>query len=118
MGGATSTAGKFLMQRNLSDAESNQNLVSGTILSNVLNNQLRSRFSQDTIEKLISSAFALETLHLTDEEKGLVSEGYMEGLHAVFISFTIFIAFHFCACMFIRDYGIKPRAFLPSQQQP
>ncbi|KAH8200299.1 hypothetical protein TruAng_005515 [Truncatella angustata] len=91
--------------------------VSGTILSNVLYGQLKSRFSQDTIAELISSAFALEHLHLTEEEKRLVSRGYMEGLHAVFISFAVLIAIHVCACLFIRDYGIKRDGFQRDQQQ-
>lgn len=99
MGGATSTT------------------VSGTILSNVLNAQLRSRFSQETIAKMISSAFALENLHLTEEEKSLVSQGYMKGLHAVFASFAVLIAIHVCACLFIEDYGIKRDGLQRKQQQ-
>ncbi|TGJ86274.1 hypothetical protein E0Z10_g2486 [Xylaria hypoxylon] len=81
--------------------------ISGTILSNVLYGQLKARFSPETISELISSAFALERLHLTEEEKGLVTQGYMEGLHQVFASFTVLIAIHVCACLFIQDYGLK-----------
>ncbi|KAI1745723.1 putative efflux pump antibiotic resistance protein [Xylaria scruposa] len=84
--------------------------VSGAILSNVLHSQLKSRFSQETIAKLISSAFALEHMHLTEEEKGLVSRGYMDGIHAVFASFAVLIIIHLCACLCIHDYGLKHNA--------
>jgi hypothetical protein len=83
----------------------------------VLYGQLRSRFSQETIAKLISSAFALEHLHLTEEEKSSVSQGYMEGLHAVFISFAVLIAIHVCACLCIQDYGIERKGTQRDQQQ-
>ncbi|KAL2867569.1 major facilitator superfamily domain-containing protein [Aspergillus lucknowensis] len=99
MGGATSTT------------------ASGTILSNVLYARLGSRFSQETIAKLVSSAFALDDFDLTKEEKALVSRGYMNGLHAVFVSFAVLIMIHLCACMCIQDYGLKRDRFQPKQQQ-
>jgi hypothetical protein len=118
MGGATSTTGRRLIRWHLTNVDSNEVVVSGTILSNVLYGQLRSRFSRDTIAELISSAFALEHLHLTEEEKNLVSQGYMEGLHAVFVSFAVLVAIHFCACLCIRDYGIERKVTQRDQQQP
>lgn len=66
---------------------------------------------------MISSAFALENLHLTREEKTLVSQGYMEGLHAVFASFGILIAIHVCACLFIQDHGLKRDGKLRNEQE-
>jgi len=99
------------------NVDSNEGVVSGTILSNVLYVRLRSRFSQDTIAQLISSAFALEHLHLTEEEKLAISQGYMEGLHAVFISFAVLIAIHVCACICIRDYGLERERTQRDQQE-
>ncbi|ETS74356.1 hypothetical protein PFICI_14222 [Pestalotiopsis fici W106-1] len=81
--------------------------VSGAILSNVLYVQLKSRFSPELIAKLVSSANALENLHLTDEEKALVNQGYMDGLHAVFASFAVLVAIHLGMCLCIKDYGLK-----------
>ncbi|KAG9228132.1 putative efflux pump antibiotic resistance protein [Amylocarpus encephaloides] len=81
--------------------------VSGAILSNVLSGQLKSRFSNSLTVKLISSAFALKTLHLTCEERDMIIEAYMKGLHSVFVSFAMLIAIHLCACVRIRDYGLN-----------
>ncbi|KAI0474461.1 putative efflux pump antibiotic resistance protein [Xylaria cf. heliscus] len=80
--------------------------VSGTILSNVLYSQLKSRFGPSLIAKLTSSAFALKDLHLTDEERHLITQGYMKGLRTVFASFTVLIAIHVFSCVCIQDYGL------------
>ncbi|KAI1177410.1 putative efflux pump antibiotic resistance protein [Nemania sp. FL0916] len=81
--------------------------VSGAILANVLSVQLSSRFGPDLIAKLTSSAFALNDLDLSEEDKVVISQTYMRGLHAVFISFAILVLIHLCSCMFIRDYGLR-----------
>lgn len=86
-------------------------------MSNVLYFQLKSSFSRATISEMISSAFALEHLHLSREEKTLVSQGYMDGLHAVFASFSLLIAIHFCACMCIQDRGLKCGGKQQTQQE-
>lgn len=125
MGGATSTTGRYLFDmiqwltsHSFMPILINERvLVSGTILSNVLYTRLKSRFSQETIAKLISVASALEDLQLTKEERSLVSQGYTEGLHAVFASFAVLVAIHLCACVCIRDYGLKRDGFPQKQQQ-
>ncbi|KAI0554514.1 putative efflux pump antibiotic resistance protein [Xylaria curta] len=81
--------------------------ISGAILSNVLYGQLKSRFSPRIIAKLTSSTFALKDLHLTDEERGLIIQGYMKGLRAVFASFAVLIAIHVVSCACIQDYGLS-----------
>ena len=72
----------------------------------MLFNQLKSKFSPDLISRLTSSAFALDDLNLTDEERDMVSGAYMNGIRAVFISFAALIAAHLCFCMCITDYGL------------
>ncbi|KAI0123696.1 putative efflux pump antibiotic resistance protein [Xylariales sp. AK1849] len=81
--------------------------VSGAVLSNVLSGQLKSTFTPGLIAKLTSSAFALDDLDLTDEEKNMISQAYMNGLHGVFVSFAVLIAIHLCSCACIRDYGLR-----------
>ncbi|KAI1809582.1 putative efflux pump antibiotic resistance protein [Poronia punctata] len=90
------------------------NTVSGAILSNVLVDQLKSTFTPEFIAKLTSSAFALKDMDLTAEERALIIQGYMKGLHAVFASFAVLIAVYLGACVFIEDYGLKPR---PTRRQ-
>ncbi|KAI0867763.1 putative efflux pump antibiotic resistance protein [Hypoxylon argillaceum] len=93
MGGATGTA------------------VSGAILTNLVSAQLSSSFSREFIAKLCSSAFALSDLGLTEEEKNMISRGYMDGLHGVFTSFAVLIALNICCCICIVDYGLKKQDF-------
>jgi hypothetical protein len=84
-------------------------------LSNVFYVHLKSRFSPELIAKLVSSANALGNLHLTEEEKSLVNQGYMDGLHAVFASFAVLVAIHLGMCLCIKDYGLKHNC--PPQMQ-
>jgi len=108
MGGATSTTGTYLLRcPDLSYGTLNESKVSGPILSNVLSSQLKSRFSDSLIVKLISSTFALKDLHLTDKERDIITQTYMKGPYAVFVSFSVLIAIHLCSCVCIRDYGLK-----------
>ncbi|KAL7928720.1 major facilitator superfamily domain-containing protein [Trichoderma chlorosporum] len=81
--------------------------VSGAVLANVLSGQLKMKISDSLIVKLISSAFALKDLHLTDEEMEMIIQAYMKGLHAVFVIFAVLISIHLCSCLSLRDYGLK-----------
>ncbi|KAI8948462.1 putative efflux pump antibiotic resistance protein [Xylaria longipes] len=80
--------------------------ASGTTVL-LLYGQLKSRFSPNLIAKLTSSTFALKDLHLTDEERSIISHGYMKGLRAVFTSFAVLIAIHVVSCVCIQDYGLR-----------
>ncbi|KAJ2992668.1 hypothetical protein NUW58_g2088 [Xylaria curta] len=81
--------------------------VSGAILSNVLYEELKLRFSPRIIAKLTSSAFALKDLNLSDEDITMITRGYMKGIHTVFASFAVLIAIHLCSCVCIEDYGLR-----------
>lgn len=81
--------------------------ASGAILSNILSSQLRTKFSPRLVAQLTSSAFALDELDLSDADKQLIMHSYMDGLHAVFVSYTVLIVIHVCACVCIEDYGLK-----------
>jgi hypothetical protein len=37
----------------------------------------------------------------------MITQAYMKGLHAVFVSFTVLIFIHLCSCVCIQDYGLK-----------
>ncbi|OJJ78606.1 uncharacterized protein ASPGLDRAFT_1510642 [Aspergillus glaucus CBS 516.65] len=81
--------------------------VSGAVLGLVLSGQLKSRFNDSLIRRVISSAFALEDLHLTEGEREMIVQAYMKGLHAVFVTFTVLIFIHLCSCLYVQDYGLK-----------
>jgi hypothetical protein len=80
--------------------------VSGAILSNVLSSELRSKLDPGLIAQLTSSVFNLKKLNLSDGEVQLISQSYMDGIHAVFLSYTALTAIHLYACLFIEDYGL------------
>ncbi|KAH8201481.1 hypothetical protein TruAng_004329 [Truncatella angustata] len=54
-----------------------------------------------------TTVFVLKDLHLTDEEMDKITQGYMKGLHALFLSFVVITFSHLCASLCIRDYGLK-----------
>lgn len=80
--------------------------MSGSILNNVLQNGLKSHFSPELISQLASSAFVLPDLGLSDEEKSIVLDVYMQGLHTVFVSYGILTAVMFLASLCLFDYGL------------
>lgn len=90
-----------------SSRQPDEYLVSGAILSMVLSSQLKSTFSPDLIAKLTSSAFALKDLDLSDEERSMISQAYTNGLRAIFAFFAVLSVVHLCACLCIRDYGLR-----------
>lgn len=111
-GGATGTTSRYTVVGLLNNPspftikQSNNYVVSGAILSNLLFSQLKSTFNPDLIAKLASSAFALKDLDLSDEERILISQAYTNCLRAVFACFAVLSAVYLCACLFIRDYGL------------
>ncbi|KAL1870815.1 hypothetical protein VTK73DRAFT_2407 [Phialemonium thermophilum] len=66
-------------------------VVSGAILSNTLTNRLsRAGFiSQATIAQLTSSTYALESMGFTEAQKTRILDTYMDGLHYIFIFYTV-----------------------------
>lgn len=80
--------------------------VSGTILNNILQNGLKDKFSLELISQLTSSAFALGDLDLSAEDKALISNVYMEGMHAIFGSYAVLMIVWFVLTLFIEDYGL------------
>jgi hypothetical protein len=112
-GGATGTTGTYAIDwlsshlLALVTRLSNKPTVSGAILSSLLFSQLKSVFSPELIAKLTSSAFALKDLDLSEEERSMISHAYTNGLRAVFSCFAVLSIVHLCACLCIRDYGLK-----------
>lgn len=39
----------------------------------------------------------------------MIVQAYMQGLRAVFASFTVLILIHLCSCFYIQDYGLKQK---------
>ncbi|TVY83014.1 MFS gliotoxin efflux transporter gliA [Lachnellula suecica] len=87
--------------------------MSGAILNSVLQNRLREHFSRAFISKLMSSALALMKSNLSNEDKQLISEGYMAGLHRVFASYAVLTGLLFVSTLFIHDYGLEGREEQP-----
>ncbi|KAF7177472.1 hypothetical protein CNMCM7691_005725 [Aspergillus felis] len=80
--------------------------ISGTILNNVLYRGLKGKLSPELISQLTSSAFALRSIDLSDDDKHLVSTVYMRGVQAVFVSYAVLITVYFLCSLFLEDYGL------------
>lgn len=80
--------------------------VSGTILNNILQKGLKDKFSPELISQLTSSAFALGDLDLSAEDKALISNVYMGGMHAIFGSYAVLMIVWFGLTLLIEDYGL------------
>lgn len=66
-------------------------VVSGVILSNTLRERLRNEsfVSDDLLTALTSSTYALDSLHLSRDQKNRILDVYMLGLHHIFVFFTV-----------------------------
>lgn len=84
----------------------NEFLVSGSILSNVLSSKLKNKLSSSLITRITSSVFDLKDLNLSRETIQLISDSYMSGIHNVFLSYSALIALHLCACLFIAEHRL------------
>ncbi|PKX91219.1 putative efflux pump antibiotic resistance protein [Aspergillus novofumigatus IBT 16806] len=80
--------------------------VSGAILSNVLQLGLGDKFSPEVIARLTSSVQNLPDSEFSRDEMRLILSVYMEGLHAVFISFVPLIALCFSSSLLVKNYPI------------
>ena len=80
--------------------------VSGLILNNILASDLQRTFPSTDISIISSSAFSLSSLNLSDEQRTVVLQAYMRGLHTVFISYVPLMGFCFVTGLFIHDNGL------------
>jgi hypothetical protein len=87
----------------------NRTPVSGAILSNTLSSRLSNLpfISADTISGLTSSTYALNALGLTAEEKDLVLEVYMTGLHYIYVFYAACIGAAFVLCAGVGNTSLK-----------
>ena len=91
--------------------------VSGAILNSILRNRLSGRFDAGMIQKFTSSSFALADLHLDEQDQRLVLEVYMQGIHAVFVSFAILILALVVCFFLVKDRKLGDKAeFVPSDE--
>ncbi|KAH8880427.1 MFS general substrate transporter [Thozetella sp. PMI_491] len=89
-------------------------ILSGAILSNTLRNQLSSLpfVTETMISGLTSSAYSLDSLGLTDDQKVQVLAVYMNGLHYIFIFYCALIGMNFIMTLGVgntRTYAKKPK---------
>lgn len=66
-------------------------VISGVILSNTLEKQLGNEgiVSDDTIAQLTSSTYSLSSMGLSPNIQDLVLSAYMQGIHYIFVFFTV-----------------------------
>lgn len=83
----------------------------------MLSNRLHGHFSPRLIAQLTSSAFGLNDLDLPVQDRMLISDGYMNGLHMVFVSYAVLIAVHLCAVVCIKDFGLSQSHGTESKDQ-
>ena len=82
-------------------------LVSGLILNNMLQSELKGKVPTADISKVTSSAFSISSLDLSDQQREVVIHAYMEGLHYVFISYVPLLGLCFFTGLFSRDNGLE-----------
>ena len=88
--------------------------VSGAILSNTLRSQLSPLpfITPAIISGLTSSAYSLDSLGLTGEEKSQILDVYMTGLHYIYIFYCASTAVNFAMSFGVgntRTYAKKPK---------
>jgi hypothetical protein len=83
--------------------------VSGAVVNNVLYTELSDTIDPDILAQITSSVFALPNLNLSEEEKILVLEVYMRGIHAVFTLYACLVGICFVASMFVVDRGLAEK---------
>lgn len=88
-------------------------LVSGTILNNVLYNGLKGKVSPEVLSQLVSSAFNLDDLGISTQDKAVILAVYMRGLRAVFISYAVLASIYFLCSLLVKDYGLGGKECVP-----
>lgn len=63
--------------------------------------------NDETVSSLTSSAYALDTMNLSAEEKELVLSVYMKGLHYIFIFFAACIGSAFVMTLGVGNTNLK-----------
>lgn len=91
----------------------NSSAVSGAILNNILESKLKGKFSTEFIAELTSSVTNLSSLDISEEDQNTILQAYMQGLHAVFISYASLIGLCFLSFLIIKDYGVGGREISP-----
>ncbi|KAJ9137839.1 Major facilitator superfamily transporter [Coniochaeta hoffmannii] len=94
-------------------------IISGAILSNTLSSQLSGLpfISKETISGLTSSAYGLDKLGLTSDEKELVLTVYMRGLHYIFIFYAACVGSAFVMCAGIGNTSLKAKTPKPPAEE-
>ena len=83
--------------------------VSGAVLNNVLYAELNGIIHPDILAQITSSVFALPNMNLSQEEKTLILEVYMRGIHAVFTLYACLVGICFVTSIFVVDRGLAEK---------
>ena len=59
------------------------------------------------LSQLVSSAFNLDDLDISNQDKELILALYMKGLRAVFISYAVLASIYFLCSLLVKDYGLR-----------
>ncbi|KDN62544.1 putative major facilitator superfamily transporter [Colletotrichum sublineola] len=87
-------------------------VVSGVILSNTLRRELRGRdfVSDGVIAELTSSTYTLEKKGgFSDEERAVILEAYMRGLHYIFIYYVVCTGLSLALTLGVGNTGLKAK---------
>ncbi|KAF5020878.1 hypothetical protein F66182_7080 [Fusarium sp. NRRL 66182] len=86
-------------------------VISGVILSNILRQELSGRgiASNDTIAQLTSSTYSLDSMGLSQRSQDLVLEAYMDGMHYVFVFFTVCSGVSLILTLWIGNTSLKAK---------
>ncbi|KAI6777431.1 hypothetical protein HG530_001376 [Fusarium avenaceum] len=84
-------------------------VISGVILSNTLEKQLGNEgiVSDDTIAQLTSSTYSLSSMGLSQNTQDLVLAAYMQGLHYIFVFFTVCSGLSLVLTLWVGNTSLK-----------
>ncbi|KAJ4252737.1 hypothetical protein NW762_010643 [Fusarium torreyae] len=87
-------------------------VIAGVILSNTLSQELGGRdvVTSDTISQLTSSIYSLSSMGLSQKDEDLVLEVYMQGLHYIFIFFTVCSGLSLLLTFWVGNTSLKAPA--------
>ncbi|WYZ33941.1 hypothetical protein EsH8_I_000217 [Colletotrichum jinshuiense] len=86
-------------------------VISGVILSNTLRKELQGKdfVSDAVISELTSSTYTLDERGFSEEEKAVILEAYMRGLHYIFIYYVVCSGLSLVLTLGVGNTGLKAK---------
>ncbi len=91
-------------------------VISGVILSNTLSREIAGQgtLTEDDIATLTSSTYSLDSMDVSREDKQLVLEAYMKGLHYIFAFYTVCSGLSVVLTLWVGNTSLKSTSPKPT----